>query len=116
MKNLWWIAAIVSSVSIAALTDSISVLWAKGEDKISIYLLFIFLLSPVVFISFGLVTTRSGLAIASGVVNSLLVISSISIGLFVFGEWSRLSVFQYIGMGLALVGIILMLFFSKEHS
>ncbi len=114
MKNILWVLAIISSVGLAALADSVSVLWAKGESKLSMYLLFLFLLGPLVFITFGLVTTKSGLAIASGVVNSLLVITSISIGLFVFGEWSRISVSQYIGMGLAIAGIALMLFFPKN--
>lgn len=116
MKNILWILAIIGSVGIAALADSVSVLWVKGESKISIYLLFLFFLGPLVFITFGLVTTKSGLAIASGVVNSLLVLSSISVGLFIFGEWSRISILQYIGMGLAVAGIALMLFFPKNAS
>ncbi len=114
MKNILWVLAIIGSVGIAALADSVSVLWVKGESKFSVYLLILFLLGPLVFITFGLVTTKSGLAVASGMVNSLLVLTSISIGLFVFGEWSRISAFQYVGMIFAITGIALMLFFPKN--
>lgn len=116
MKNILWFFAIIGAVAIAALADSVSTLWAKGENKFSIYLFLIFILGPLVFISFGYVTSKVGLAITSGVVNSLLVLTSMSIGLFIFQEWNKLSTFQYIGMLFALIGIILMLFFPKIQS
>ena len=109
---LWWLA-ILGAVALAALADSVSTLWARGDNKLSIYLLLICLLGPMVFLSFGLVTTRVGIAITSGVVNSLLVVTSILIGLVIFGEWNRVSLPQYVGMGLAVAGIVLMLFFPK---
>ena len=109
---LWWLA-ILGAVALAALADSVSTLWARGDSKLSIYLLLLCLLGPMVFVSFGLVTTRVGLAITSGVVNSLLVVTSMLIGLFAFGEWSRVSPPQYVGMALAVAGIVLMLFFPK---
>ena len=113
MKNvLGWIA-VMGTVAIASLSDSVAAVWAKGENKFSIYLLLIFLLSPFVFISFGLVTSRIGLAITSGVINSLLVLSTILVGLFFFNEWNKVSFLQYLGMFFALVGIVLMLFSQK---
>lgn len=115
MKTFLWWLTIFGAVALAATADSISAIWAKGENKFSLYLLLIFLLGPAVFMSFGFVTTKVGLAITSGVVNSLLVLTSMSIGLFVFGEWSRVSFLQYMGMALALLGIILMLFFPKTE-
>lgn len=114
MHNFLSYFTIILAVALASLADSVSTLWAQGSSKFSVYLLLIFLLGPVVFIAFGLVTARVGLAITSGVVNSLLVLSSMCIGLFLFGEWSRLSVMQYVGMAFAIVGIILMLFFPKS--
>jgi hypothetical protein len=113
MGNLFWYLAIIGAVTMAALADSVGTLWANSENKFSIYLLLIFILGPLVFISFGLITTKTGLAIASGVVNSLLVLTSISIGLLFFGEWSKLSFLQYTGIAFALMGIVLMLFFPK---
>ena len=110
---LWWLA-IVAAVGIATLADSVSALWAREPTKLSPFFFLILLLGPLVFFSFGLVTTKVGLAITSGVVNSLLVLSSISIGLFFFGEWSKISLLQFIGMFLALMGIVLMLFFPKH--
>lgn len=112
---LWWLA-VVGAVALAALADSVSALWARGDNKLSVYLVLILLLGPMVFVSFGLVTTRVGLAMTSGVVNSLLVLTSISIGLFAFGEWSKVSTLQYVGMALAVVGIVLMLFFPKAEA
>lgn len=114
MKVLLWWLTIFGAVAIASLADSVSALWAKGEDKLSVFFFLILLLGPLVFFAFGYVTTRVGLAVTSGVVNSLLVLSSMSVGLFIFGEWNKISTFQYIGMILALVGIILMLFFPKS--
>lgn len=114
MKNAIFWFAIIGAVAIASLTDSVSALWARQPSKFSIYLLYLLILSPCVFIAFGLVTTKVGLAITSGVVNSLLVLSTILVGLFIFGEWSKISMLQYAGMALALCGIVLMLFFPKN--
>lgn len=116
MKHIIWWLQIFGTVAVAALADSVSTLWAKGEDKFSIYLFYIFFLGPLVFISFGLVTAKVGLAITSGLVNSLLVVTSILIGLFLFNEWNKISIIQYIGLVSALIGIVLMLFFPKADS
>ena len=71
------------------------------------------LLSPLVFITFGLVTAKLGVAIGSGVIDSLLVLTTVAVGLIVFREWDKISALQYLGMALALAGVFLMLFFPK---
>lgn len=114
MTLLAWLA-MIGAVAIAALADAVSVLWARHPTEPSVHLFLLLLLGPLVFLCFGLVTTRVGLAVTSGVVNSLLVVTSMAIGLFFFGEWNTLSGWQYCGMALAVGGIVLMLFFPKVH-
>ncbi|QDT91463.1 hypothetical protein Pan161_31210 [Gimesia algae] len=114
MTFLSWLA-MIGAVAIAALADAVSTLWARNPTELSVYLFLLLLLGPLVFFCFGLVTRHVGLAVTSGVVNSLLVVTSMGIGLVFFGEWDRLSVWQYCGMALAIAGIVLMLFFPKVH-
>lgn len=112
--SLWWLL-VLGAVALAALADSVSAIWAREDNKLTLPLAFLLILGPLVFMTFGLVTTRVGLAITSGVVNTLLVVTSMGIGLFFFGEWSKLSSLQYLGMAFAVVGIALMLFFPKAN-
>ena len=53
---------------------------------------------------------KLGLAVGSAVIDSLLTISSIALGLFLFGGWREVTLAQWAGMGLAVVGILLMQF------
>ena len=113
MQALLSITSIIIAVAIAASADFVATIWANSQNKFSIYLGLIFVLGPLVFFSFGLVTTKTGLAMASGIVNSLLVLTSILIGLFYFGEWEKISSGQLIGIFFAFIGILLMLFTKK---
>ena len=113
MRNLTVWLYILGALAIAVLGNSVSTIWAKGDDKFSLWFFAVILISPLVYLSFGLVTSKVGLSIASGVVDSLLTVTTIAIGLIFFQEWSKVSVIQYIGMTLAVAGIFLMLFFPK---
>ena len=107
MKNfLYFIIAVVVAVS----ANSISAIWAKQDNKFSIWLLAVILISPLVFITYGLVTSRIGIALASSSIDSSMIIGSILVGLFIFGEWNKISSLQYLGMSLAIAGTILILF------
>ena len=102
---------ILGTVSIAVLANSISVIWATDKGgKFSMWLLLLIIISPFVFITFGLVTSRLGLSMSSAIVDSLLTITTILVGLFLFREWGSVSTYQYMGMLLAVSGIILMQF------
>lgn len=116
MKSLIWGGLILGAVFLAVLSDTVATMWAKGDNKFSFYLPILFALGPLVFISFGLVTTKSGLAIASATVNSLLAISSILVGLIYFGEWEKISYLQLFGITLALLGIIFMIIPQQSQS
>ena len=98
------------AVLIALLANSISAIWASKENKFSLWLLLLILISPLVFITFGLVTSKLGVVVSSGTIDSLLTIGTILIGLFLFNEWSSISMYQYAGIVFALIGIVLMQF------
>ena len=59
MKNLLYI---LIAVVVAVSANSISAIWAKPENRSSIWLLAVILISPLVFIAYGLVTSRIGMA------------------------------------------------------
>lgn len=113
MKNLPDWAYVVVAVLIALSANSLSAVWAKGDDKFSIWLLALLLISPLVFITFGLTTSKLGVAVSSGVVDSLLTASTIVVGLLIFQEWNRITTLQYLGIGMAFLGVCLMLFSPK---
>ncbi|TSC78799.1 MAG: hypothetical protein G01um101425_958 [Candidatus Peregrinibacteria bacterium Gr01-1014_25] len=102
-----WLAIAVA-VAVAASANSVAALWA-GDKLSPIYLPLLLILSPLVFVTFGIVTTSKGLSIASGVIDSLLVLTTMFIGLVLFGEWKYITNLQLMGMGMAVIGIVLML-------
>ena len=116
VREMWYthyvknIIYIVIAVAVALSANSLSAIWAKQDSKLSIWLLAVVLISPFVFITYGLVTARIGVAVASGTVDALLTISTIMVGLILFKEWDKLSGFQYAGIALSLAGIVLMIF------
>ena len=107
MKNLLYI---LIAVVVAVSANSISAIWAKQENKFSIWLLFVILISPLVFITYGLVTSKIGIALASSVVDALMIIGSIAVGLFIFHETNKIIGLQYVGMAFALLGVLLIIF------
>lgn len=102
---------IISAVIVAVTANSISAIWASKEDKFSsLWFLLVIIISPLVFITFGLVTAKIGLSVSSATIDSLLTVATILVGLFIFHEWSSISLYQYIGISLTILGIILMQF------
>ena len=106
--HIWFY--IVAAVLVALAAISISTIWAGKDSKFTVWLFVLVVISPLVFITFGIVTSKLGLAVTSATIDSLLTVSSVLVGLFLFGGWSSLSMFQYIGMSFAVIGIILMQF------
>ena len=62
-------------------------------------------LSPLVFITFGRVTAQTGLASGSAIVDSLLTVTTVVIGLVVMQEWRKLSMDNFLGILLVLIGV-----------
>jgi multidrug transporter EmrE-like cation transporter len=106
--HLW--LYIIGAVMLALAANSLSVIWATKEQKLTPWLLAVVLISPFVFISFGLVASKIGLAMSSATVDALLTITTILVGLFLFRERDSLTLSQYGGMFLAVAGILLMQF------
>lgn len=106
-------AYIILALIIAILANSVSAIWASKEHWFNPWLGLLILLGPLVFVTFGLVASRAGLAIGSASIDSLLTISTIVVGLIFFHEWDKISHFQYLGIGCVVLGIIFMQLTSK---
>ncbi len=107
MRNFLYI---IVAVVVAVLANSVSAIWARQDSRFSIWFLLVILISPIVFITYGLATSRVGMAIASSLVDSLLIVGSVAVGLFFFKESDKILVPQYIGMILTFFGVLLVLF------
>ncbi len=107
MKNILYI---VMAVGVALLANSIGAIWARQDSRYSIWLVALILVSPFVFITYGLLTSKVGVAIGSGIADSLLTVSTIAVGLFMFNEWDKMTGLEYLGIVFALIGIFLMVF------
>ena len=108
MSRLQILLYVSSAVLIALAANSISAIWAGKEHKLTWWLVAVVAIAPLVFITFGLVTSKLGLAVGAATVDSLLVISTILVGLFLFREQNTFSLYQYLGISFAVLGIILM--------
>lgn len=104
---------IIIAVLVALGANSISAIWASKASKFNVWLIALLIISPLVFITFGLVTKKLGLALTSGTIDSLLTVSTILVGLIFFKEWKTLSFYQYFGTFFAVLGIILIQFGHK---
>ncbi len=114
MNSNWTtVLYIATSVAIAVLANYVASQWAREPYKWSWWLVALFILSPLVFLSFGFVSQRFGLSVAGAINDSLLTISTIVVGLVVLQEWNRVSPAQYIGMLFAVIGIVLMGLFGR---
>ena len=108
---------IICAVAIALLGNYLAATWASKENKFSLLLLAVVLVSPLVFITFGLVTSKVGVAVGSGTIDALLTVSTVIMGLVLFHEWDKLSsYYQYIGLAFVLIGIVLMQFSLKTEA
>lgn len=111
--RIW--AYVIVAVAIAVFTNSISAIWAEQDNRFSWWLLAVVVLAPFVFITFGLVTEKVGVAVAAGTIDSLLTISTVLVGLIFFNEWDELSLWQYIGLVSVLLGVVLLQFEHREQ-
>lgn len=114
MGGLWitW-AYIIVALLVAVLANSVSAIWASKPHWMNPWLLAVIILGPLVFVTFGLVAARVGVALGSASLDSLLTISTIVVGLVAFQEWSKLSLYQYLGLLLVVGGIMLIQFTPK---
>ncbi len=104
--HLW--GYIIIAVLVALAANSIATVWAGKDNKFTVWLLLLVVISPLVFITFGLVTAKVGLVVGSGTIDSLLTISTILVGLILFRGWGSLTATQGLGIVFTIAGVILM--------
>lgn len=108
MPNLgvWLVVAL--NIALAVTANSASTIWATRGMPVAGHFWAVVILSPLIFLSFGYTASKLGLAVASGVIDSLLTVSSVLVGLAFFGEWRAVSASQVWGLALAVTGIVLL--------
>ena len=114
MKNLLlspW-SAVLACAALSTLADTLGTVW--WEQKKTWILLAVLGLSPLVFLAFGYVGSHFGLAKASSLTNTLVVIGPIVVGIALRGELRQLTAVELVGMGLAVAGIALLTLFSPR--
>jgi len=114
MKNLLlspW-SAVLACAALSTLADTLGTVWWEQKKP---WILFAVLgISPLVFLAFGYVGSHFGLAKASSLTNTLVVIGPILVGIVLRGELRQLSAVELAGMGLAVAGIALLTLFSPR--
>ncbi len=105
-------SAVVLCAALSTIADTLGTLW--WEKKEIWQLAIILLLAPAVFLSFGYVGSHFGLAKASSLTNTLIVIGPILVGILFRGELRQLSGIEIFGMALAVFGIALLTVFSPR--
>lgn len=95
---------VIACASVFIVCDSLSARWGhSGKDVI---MHFVIPLAPLGYILFGVLNRQSSLSVNSGLVNSVIVISTICIGVFFFGD--DLSFRQMMGLGMAVLAVVLL--------
>lgn len=97
---------VLLAVGVAVLANYLAALWGSRNEKFSWLLVAVIVISPLVFVTFGLVTTRLGVAVGSGTIDSLLTVCTVGVGLVAFNEWAKLGLREYIGLGLIVLGLM----------
>jgi multidrug transporter EmrE-like cation transporter len=100
--------------SLSTLADTLGTVW--WEQKKIWVLVAVIGIAPFVFLSFGYVGSHFGLAKASSLTNTLVVIGPIVVGIVFRGELRQLSVVELAGMALAVTGIVLLTAFSSQEA
>jgi drug/metabolite transporter (DMT)-like permease len=107
-------SAVLACAALISLVDTLGTVW--WEQKRLWVLLAIVGLSPLVFLAFGYVGSHFGLAKASSLTNTLVVIGPILVGIIFRGELRQLSAAELAGIVLALAGIALLTVFSPREA
>ena len=114
MKNLLlspW-SAVLACAALSTLADTLGTVW--WEQKKIWMLMAVIGLAPLVFLAFGYVGSHFGLAKASSLTNTLIVIGPTLVGILFRGELRQLSPMELLGMTLAVAGIALLTVFSPR--
>ena len=104
--NIW--INIAGAVIVALSANAVATIWAQQPNRLATWwLLAVLLISPLVFITFGLVAERAGMAVAASTIDALLTVSTICVGLLLFGEWHTATSEKLLGLTAIIIGIAL---------
>ena len=98
--------------ALSTLADTLGTVW--WEQKKLWVLVAVTGIAPFVFLSFGYVGSHFGLAKASSLTNTLVVIGPILVGILFRGELRQLSSVEMAGMALAVTGTVLLTAFNSH--
>ena len=107
-----WLVVLICA-GLSTLADTLGTIW--WEQKKMWVLVAVTGIAPFVFLTFGYVGSHFGLAKASSLTNTLVVIGPILVGIFFRGELRQLSPVEMAGMALAVSGIILLTAFNSDQ-
>ena len=105
-RGLW----IRAGVILFTLCDTFSRILGEGGEQWPLAMGAICLTAPLAFFCLGTVTQAAGLALGSAIINASNIVSSMIIGIILFAEWATMSLWQWLGIASALLGLWLMLF------
>lgn len=108
-----WLVVLICA-SLSTLADTLGTVW--WEQKKMWVLVAVTGIAPFVFLAFGYVGSHYGLAKASSLTNTLVVIGPILVGILFRGELRQLSPVEMAGMALAVSGIVLLTAFNSHQS
>lgn len=110
MRNInWAIVIAVLCAILSTLADTVSTYyWKKQTTGLFVATL---LISPLVFFAFGYVGNAYGLAIASCLTNSLVVVGPVFVGLVILSERRHVNLPVLMGIALVIIGIITILYY-----
>ncbi len=104
MQLLYQWLLIFISAALFVYCDYLSTNWARFNSLYSI--VGVFVLAPIGYILFGLLTRSKTVSVSSGLVNMFLLIGTILVGIFLFKD--ALSIKQEMGLVLAVIAIALL--------
>ena len=107
-----WLVVLICA-GLSTLGDTLGTVW--WEQKKMWVLVAVTGIAPFVFLTFGYVGSHFGLAKASSLTNTLVVIGPILVGILFRGELRQLSLVEMAGMALAVTGIVLLTAFSSHQ-
>jgi hypothetical protein len=103
MLNYKWFLILLSA-AIFVLSDTLSASWGKTGNRFSLIAMLI--TAPLGYIAFAILNKNTTLSVSSGLVNIFLLIGTICVGIFYFGD--SLTIRQGAGLVFATVAVVLL--------
>jgi len=105
MELLYRVFLVLLTASFFIICDTMSAYWGRNGGVI--YLILIINLAPIGYFLFAFLNRTNSLSISSGLVNMMLIIGTVSIGIFGFHD--ALTIRQMVGLTFSIIAVALML-------